>query len=137
MGERLRWDFFRLFFSLWEEIFCVACGVVLVCSRGALGDIIIITPTFRWIFRWILFFSPFSLFFSFPLSSLRFRILFPLFFLVYPPLSPISLYFIPTDVPSIIRLAHFAAATALAPTTHSRNYLFLFVALWFFRFVCR
>ena len=90
--------FFRLFFSLLGETLCVACGVVLVCSRGALGDIIIITHTFYRIF----FFFPFFLFlvlFSFPpffvtLPDFCFHVrVFVFFFLPAPFSSSISLYY--------------------------------------------
>ena len=86
-GGKVEMGLFRLFFSLWEEIFCVACGVVLVCSRGALGDIIIITPTFRWIFRWIF------LFFSFSSSLFFFRYASEFCFYFFFPFEPDILIF--------------------------------------------
>jgi len=135
------YPFFLL--SLGRPLCRVQCCVV--CSRGALGDIIIITLHFA-----SLFFVPcfFSLFFSFlfslhfSLSGFCFRVCLLVFYL---PLSepeflyPISLYIIPTDAPSINRLAHFAA-TAL-DSTHGVNYSFCPLhSGFFFRYaacVCR
>jgi len=86
--------FFRLFFSLLGETLCVACGVVLVCSRGALGDIIIITHTFYRIF----FFFPFFLFlvlFSVPFlrytSGFFVSMCLFLFFFFYLPLFELDI----------------------------------------------
>lgn len=61
---RLRWDFFRLFFSLWGEIFCVACGVGACVLEVRLAISLLLPLLFVGFF--VGFFFSFSLFFSFP-----------------------------------------------------------------------